>query len=98
MTKVRFHRAAQAELERAFSWYEERNPEVATRFAVEVRDKTKAIAEAPERWAVVRGKTRKPTLQGFPFSIVYRHRAAEGLVWIVAVAHQRRRPEYWRGR
>jgi toxin ParE1/3/4 len=98
MTAVRFHRAAQAELDRAFAWYQERNPEVAQRFVVEVRNKAKLVAEAPERWPVVRGTTRRLTLDEFPFSIVYRHRAAERLVWIVAVAHQRRRPDYWRGR
>jgi plasmid stabilization system protein ParE len=31
MAKVRFHRAARAELDRAFAWYEERNPEAAAR-------------------------------------------------------------------
>jgi toxin ParE1/3/4 len=98
MAQVRFHRAARSELERAFAWYEKSNPEAAARFMLEVRDQAKRIAEAPERWPVVRGTTRRLTLDGFPFSIVYRYRAAEGLVWIVAVAHQRRRPDYWRGR
>lgn len=98
MIKVRFHRAAQAELERAVAWYEERNPDVAKRFVVEVRHKAKVIAEAPDRWPIVRGKTRRLTLEGFPFTLLYRHRAAEGSVWIVAVAHHRRRPGYWHGR
>lgn len=98
MTKVRFHRAARAELDRAFAWYEERNPEAAARFMTEVRNKAKLIVEAPDRWPVIRGRTRRLSLEEFPFSLVYRHRPAQALVLIVAVAHQRRRPDYWRGR
>ncbi|MCA9709270.1 MAG: type II toxin-antitoxin system RelE/ParE family toxin [Myxococcales bacterium] len=98
MTKVRFHRSAQAEFDRSYAWYEERNPMAAVRFLDEVLDKTRRIAEAPERWPVVRGRTRALALDRFPFTLVYRHRPSEDLVWIVAVAHQRRRPGYWHGR
>lgn len=98
MLSVRFHRAARTEVDRAFAWYEARNPDVATRFVAEVRDKLRLIIDAPERWPVIRGQTRRLTLDGFPFSIFYRHREAQYMVWIVAVAHQRRRPSYWHNR
>ena len=98
MTKVRFHRAAHAELDRSYAWYEERNPAAAERFLDEVLEKARLIAEAPQQWPVTRGTTRELTLDRFPFTLIYRHRAVEDLVWIVAVAHQRRRPGYWHGR
>ncbi|MFB3820344.1 MAG: type II toxin-antitoxin system RelE/ParE family toxin, partial [Candidatus Methylomirabilales bacterium] len=41
-------------------------------------------------------KQRRVVVARFPYSIVYRE-DAESIV-IVAVAHQRRRPGYWRGR
>jgi hypothetical protein len=39
---------------------------------------------------------RRVRLDRFPYSIVYR-RSADVLV-IIALAHHRRRPAYWRGR
>lgn len=98
MTKVRFHRAAHAELDRAYAWYEERNPKAADRFLDEVLDKTRLLAKAPKQWPIVRGRTRALVPDHFPFTLFYRHRPAQDLVWIIAVAHQRRRPGYWHGR
>lgn len=37
--------------------------------------------------------TRRVLTRGFPFSIIYK--AQEQQLVIVAVAHQRRKPEYW---
>ena len=36
---------------------------------------------------------RKCLVQGFPYSIFYRE--LEDCIWIAAVAHQKRRPDYW---
>jgi hypothetical protein len=47
------------------------------------------------RSSYLRG-TRRLLLQRFPFSIIYRVEST--WVLVVAIAHQRRRPGYWRRR
>ncbi|MDQ3776111.1 MAG: type II toxin-antitoxin system RelE/ParE family toxin [Pseudomonadota bacterium] len=64
----------------------------ATEFAWAVRE----ICNAPERWKRADYATRRFMLPNFPFSIVYR--VQQDAVEVVAVAHHRRRPGYWRGR
>jgi hypothetical protein len=53
------------------------------------------IGEAPERWPAHLHGTRRFMLRRFPFSVVYRPH--EDFVEVVAVAHAKRRPGYWRG-
>jgi hypothetical protein len=48
----------------------------------------------PQRYGIVRSPNiRKVSLQGVPLSIIYRE--INGEVQVLAVAHHRRRPEYW---
>ena len=54
------------------------------------------VGDAPERWAPYLEGTRRLGLHRFPYSIVYRLKT--DLVEVVAVAHQHRRPDYWRKR
>jgi toxin ParE1/3/4 len=54
------------------------------------------IEEAPRRWPVYLGGTRRYLLRRFPFFVVFRD--AGDSVQIVALAHARRRPGYWLGR
>jgi plasmid stabilization system protein ParE len=54
------------------------------------------LREHPRLGTPWRGKARRFPLRRFPCSIVY-YQTPERLR-IVAVAHQRRKPNYWRGR
>jgi plasmid stabilization system protein ParE len=69
---------------------------ITTRFVTELERALLHIAEAPERWPVVESGRRRFVLRRFPFSIVYR--VQSGQVEVLAVAHGRRRPGYWRDR
>jgi len=93
---VEVHPAAQEELHAARIWYEERSPLSAVGFAHEIAGAISRIAEAPSRYPLLEHGTRKVVLQRFPFSIFYR--ATEAKVVIIAIAHQKRRPGYWRWR
>jgi len=60
-----------------------------------------AIREAPHQWPLVDGVPRtldvyRRLVDGFPFAIVYVELDAQILV--LAVAHGKRRPGYWRER
>jgi hypothetical protein len=54
------------------------------------------IAQAPEPWPILVDDLRKRPLRGFPYRVIYQVRGDH--VLIVAVMHERRRPEYWRDR
>jgi plasmid stabilization system protein ParE len=57
---------------------------------------TERIVEAPERYAVLRSepRARRLVVEDFPFSVVYAL-VDDDTIFVVAVAHQRRRPRYW---
>lgn len=54
------------------------------------------ISEGPERWAAYLHGTRRYLLKRFPYLVVYRE-TATGLQ-VIAVAHAKRKPGYWRHR
>ena len=97
--KVRFHPAAATETSAAQEqeWYAERSLIAASAFASEVSLGVRRVAEAPERWSAQLDGTRQAVFPRFPFVLVYRLPTAD-VVEIVAVAHQRRRSEYWKQR
>ena len=87
---------ASRDIRDAEAWYWERSPEAADGFLVEVGRAFSLIQDAPRRWPSYRGSTRRFVLERYPFSIVYRIQKAT--VYVVAVAHAKRRPDYWRRR
>jgi toxin ParE1/3/4 len=93
---VEFHPLAADEAEAAERWYRERNETAAARFRRELDSAVDRIAERPEAGAPYLESSRRILLHRFPFFIVYRFRQAR--IEIVAVAHARRRPGYWRER
>jgi plasmid stabilization system protein ParE len=93
---VGFHPEAIAEAAAAVQWYEKRSEAAAAAFLAELDRAIDSIGEAPERWPRYLHETRRFLFHRFPFAIVYR-RVADS-VQVVAVAHGRRRPGYWKGR
>jgi len=80
----------------AIGWYRSRSPSVAAEFRVTVSDVIRHIVKAPERWPKYLHGTRRFVLHRFPFSIVYLD--DPDAVSIVAVAHSKRKPGYWKTR
>ena len=87
---------ALAEAEAAAHWYAERSPSAALAFSEELDAAESAIARLPEAWPPYEAGTRRYLLRRFPFSVVYRVEPTR--IVVVAVAHARRRPSYWRSR
>lgn len=99
--KARYDREAREELTAAAEWYEDRRPGLGLDFVAEVTRAVASICEGPEAWPCWRGvETRVPVrkfvLQRFPFALPYLIDA--GTVVVLAVAHGRRTPGYWRAR
>jgi plasmid stabilization system protein ParE len=93
---VEFHLGAALEYDSTFEWYLERSEVAASRFIVEVELALVAIGENPDRWPLGRRGTRKFILPNFPFALIYREFPSK--IQIIAVAHGKRRPDYWKER
>jgi toxin ParE1/3/4 len=93
---INVHPEAVAEAQAAVQWYREKSPSAADAFLAELDRAVERIAENPGMYPhYVRG-TRRYLLQRFPFYLVY-HQVA-GKLQIVAIAHGRRKPGYWKKR
>ena len=101
MKPVRYDPEARAEYLDAVRWYAQRSVAAASRFDEHVSRAEAAIREAPGQWPRVSGvphelDVRRRLVDGFPFAMVYIELNEEILV--LAVAHGKRRPGYWRKR
>ena len=77
-------------------WYADRSLLAARAFIAELDRAIELIGQNPSAWPTYVHGTRRYLLRRFPFSVVYLE--LDGEVEIVAIAHGRRRPGYWRGR
>jgi plasmid stabilization system protein ParE len=95
---VRNLRAASEEFAAAVQWYEEQRPGLGAEFYDAVIETTDRIETHPEIGAPVSPdqRTRRLLVQRFPYQAVY-HLLADEVI-IVAVAHLKRRPGYWKKR
>jgi toxin ParE1/3/4 len=93
---VEFHPLAADEAEAAERWYRERNEIASSRFQRELDRAVDLISERPITGSPYLVNSKRVLLRRFPFFVVYHVRGEN--VQIVAVAHARRRPGYWRAR
>ena len=93
---VVFHPEAVAEAEAAIAWYRERSRRAADALVSDLEKGIEAIQKAPQRWPEFEHNCRRFPLVRFPYLIVCRETTAN--IEIVAVAHGRRWPGYWRSR
>lgn len=97
MKRLRLHPEARGELSEAAVWYEQDYPGRGVRFRDAIDREMGRILAAPHtfpRWR--RTDVRVAVLPTFPYTLFFR---VEGLAVVVyAVAHQKRRPGYWRRR
>jgi plasmid stabilization system protein ParE len=98
---ARFLPEADAEFEAAADEYDAQSPGTGRRFVRAVREMTARLVAQPRLYGAVdppvRGRdVREVPVNPFDYRLVYEVRADENL--ILAVAHNRRLPTYWRGR
>jgi toxin ParE1/3/4 len=94
--KYRFHPQAWQEVEAAEAWYRQRSREASARFLSKIYDALENLARSPQRWPSYQYGTRRFVLHQFPFSVIYRDELTA--LSIVAIAHNKRRPGYWKDR
>jgi plasmid stabilization system protein ParE len=94
--KSEFLPEAEKEFREAARYYENEAPGVGLAFIIEVHKAVAAIVAHPLGSPKIRDSVRKKVLNHFPYNVLYSVEA--DLVLVVAVAHQKRRPTYWRSR
>lgn len=93
---LRLHEDADLELNDAADYYDRESPSLGSAFLDEVDSGFDRICAYPDAAAEVARGIRKLVLARFPYALVYEIR--DDAIRILAIAHQRRRPYYWRGR
>ncbi len=91
-----FHPEADDEFADAIDYYAQRGDGLGERFYAEVRQLTAEIEAAPQLHRPWRNGTRRHLGRHFPYALIYVERPTH--LAVLAVAHCKRRPNYWRER
>jgi len=87
---------AEAEIREAFLWYRDRSAIAAEAFLDELSSVIDDLQSQPDTWPEDEDGVRHCILRRFPFNVYY---VVDGRsVTVLAVAHHRRMPGYWRAR
>ena len=100
--KVRFENEAALEYRSAARWYDERRSGLGLEFLDAVDATLDRVIRLPRAGAMVRGvpadlPVRQAPIKRFPYRVIYLE-MDEGMIRVLAVAHDRRRPGYWEAR
>ena len=93
MRPVTILHEAEVELWEAVGYYEARSPGLGLDFGTEVEASIEDLRSFPERWPLRPDGTRRYLTHRFPYLVVYVY--FQDHVWVIAIAHCRRRPLYW---
>jgi len=93
---ITFHPEADAEVIEAAQFYETRSPGLGSALLDEVQRSLDQMATRPEAYQQIGKRVRRKILWRFPYNLFYA--VYPDRIRIVAFAHQRRRPFYWRKR
>jgi plasmid stabilization system protein ParE len=99
--RLRLSTEARREIVDAGRWYERHSPGVGSEFHDDLAASLVRIVENPEAWPLAPDgppglETRQTSLDRFPYRVVFS--IGSDAIHVLAVAHLRREPGYWRGR
>ncbi|NTW53670.1 MAG: type II toxin-antitoxin system RelE/ParE family toxin [Chlorobaculum sp.] len=93
MTSVVFDPDARAEFLDAVRYYEERQKGLGLRYRIAVEIAVKQLSENPFLYRTITSPFRRYLLSKFPYSIIYS--IEPDYIYIIALAHNKRKPGYW---
>ena len=96
MKGYRYLLPADEEMTEAAIFYEGRAKGLGTEFLDDLQRAVDKILNNPESGQLILENFRRSILSRFPFSLIYTIEPES--ILIIAVAHQRRRPDYWKER
>lgn len=91
-----FHPEAEAELDQAIDWYEAMEPGLGLDFAMEIRDAIGRAVSFPKAWPSIAPDVRRCLVKRFPYGVLYAEEPDR--VFVLAIMHLHRRPDYWKNR
>jgi plasmid stabilization system protein ParE len=94
--KYSFHPEAETELLQAIAYYEDYEVNLGYDFAVEVYSTIERIISFPNAWPILAQDVRRCLINRFPYGILYSVEDDE--IFILAVMHMHRDPDYWKKR
>lgn len=94
--KSRILEEAQIELENAFQYYEQILPGLGEKFLDSFQDALSRIQRFPKAWSPMHPNIRKCLLKNFSYNVIYVIEKSN--IIILAIAHQHRKPGYWKNR
>jgi plasmid stabilization system protein ParE len=98
MTTITFLLEAEEEMNFSAQFYNQQAPGLGIDFLEEIEKSLKLIVGSPEGWPAYEENIRKYNVRRFPFSIYYVYEKDLDKIIIIAVAHQKRKPGYWKQR
>ncbi len=90
---IEFIEPATIELDDAIDYYNLQLQGLGKKFFEEVLQTINLISVFPEVWVKKSEYTRKAILKKFPYNLIYLN--YNDMIYIIAVAHQHREPDYW---
>ena len=94
--KAGFHPTASKEIVETSAYYEGEVPGLGDRFIAELERVVEVMCDQPNIGQSVGNELRRIILARFPYSLIYSIESEQ--IWVIAVAHHRRRPGYWQER
>jgi hypothetical protein len=91
-----FHPEADTEFREAVEYYEACEAGLGYDFSFEVFSTVQNIANSPAAWPVMEDEVRRCLVNRFPYGVLYSIESTE--IFILAVMHLRRVPDYWKKR
>ena len=91
------HPEAAQEHKKQVAYYQEIQAGLGARYHAEFLSTLERVCASPNRFRIVLSPDiRRAIFKVFHFDVIYRE--VDGVVQVLAIAHQRRQPAYWAGR
>jgi ParE toxin of type II toxin-antitoxin system, parDE len=94
--RVSFHELAEIELNDAAIFFENEKEGLGLRFLAAMQAAITHIQEHPQASPIIIEDVRRKVLRRFPYNVIFSIKPDR--IRILAIASQKRRPFYWRGR
>ena len=91
-----FHPEADTEFREAVEYYEDCETGLGYDFSLEVFSTVQTIVNSPAAWPIMEEDVRRCLVNRFPYGVLYSIESTE--IFILAVMHLRRDPDYWKKR
>jgi plasmid stabilization system protein ParE len=94
--KLRFHPEAAIELKEAIFYYEERQAGLGKQLSLEIKSTVQLITAHSQAWTMIEHNIRRILVRRFPYGVLYS--VVNDEIYILAVMHLNRKPNYWKNR